>query len=115
MLMSILQRNACELLRHLEAGEISSVELTTACLERISATDDRVGAFLRVDEKRAIAQAAAIDAKRAKNQPVGRLGGLPVAVKDVLCERGPAHDLCLADAGRLSSPLRLDRRRQAQE
>jgi aspartyl-tRNA(Asn)/glutamyl-tRNA(Gln) amidotransferase subunit A len=86
--MSILQRTACELLRILETSEISSVELTTACLERISATDDRVGAFLRVDEKRALAQAAAVDAKRAKKQPVGRLGGLPVAVKDVLCERG---------------------------
>jgi aspartyl-tRNA(Asn)/glutamyl-tRNA(Gln) amidotransferase subunit A len=86
--MSILQRTACELRRSLEAGEISSVELTTACIERIAATDDRVGAFLRVDEKRALAQAAAIDARRAKKQPVGRLGGLPVAVKDVLCERG---------------------------
>jgi aspartyl-tRNA(Asn)/glutamyl-tRNA(Gln) amidotransferase subunit A len=88
MLMSILQRTARELLRRLEAGEISSVELTTACIERISATDDRVGAFLRVDEKRALAQAAAVDAKRAKKQPVGRLAGLPVAVKDVLCDRG---------------------------
>ena len=88
MLMSILQRTACELLRSLESGEISSVELTTACIQRISATDDRVGAFLRVDEKRALAQAAAVDARRAKKQPVGRLAGLPVAVKDVLCDRG---------------------------
>jgi aspartyl-tRNA(Asn)/glutamyl-tRNA(Gln) amidotransferase subunit A len=88
MLMSILQRTASELLRGLAAGEFSSVELTTACLERIAATDDRVGAFLRVDEKRALAQAAAIDARRAKKLPVGRLGGLPVAVKDLLCERG---------------------------
>jgi aspartyl-tRNA(Asn)/glutamyl-tRNA(Gln) amidotransferase subunit A len=86
--MPILHRTACELLRSLEAGEISSVDLTTACIERISATDDRVGAFLRVDEKRALAQAAAVDARRAKKQPVGRLAGLPVAVKDVLCDRG---------------------------
>jgi aspartyl-tRNA(Asn)/glutamyl-tRNA(Gln) amidotransferase subunit A len=86
--MSILHRTASELARKLAAGEISSVELTTACIERIAATDDRVGAFLRVDEKRALAQAAAIDAKRAKKQSVGPLAGLPVAVKDVLCERG---------------------------
>src|SRR3989304_3383829 len=86
--MSILQRTACELLGRLESGDVSAVELTTACLERISATDDRVGAFLRVDEKRALAQAAAVDARRAKKQPVGRLAGLPVAVKDLLCERG---------------------------
>src|SRR5262245_18810657 len=86
--MSILERTAGKLLRSLKAGEISAVELTAACLERISATDDRVGAFLRVDEKRALAEAAAVDAKRAKKQPLGKLAGLPVAVKDVLCERG---------------------------
>ena len=33
-------------------------------------------------------------------KPVGTLAGLPVAVKDVLCERGRADDLRLADAGR---------------
>jgi len=86
--MSILQRTASELRQSLESGDVSAVELTTACVERISATEDRVGAFLRVDEKRALAQAAAIDARRAKKQPVGRLAGLPVAVKDLLCERG---------------------------
>ena len=36
----------------------------------------------------ALEQAADIDARRAKRQPVGRLAGLPVAVKDILCERG---------------------------
>jgi aspartyl-tRNA(Asn)/glutamyl-tRNA(Gln) amidotransferase subunit A len=85
--MSILDRTASQLLRSLEAGQISAVELTTACIERIAATEDRVGAFLRVDEHRALTQAAAVDAKRAKQQPVGPLAGLPVAVKDVLCDR----------------------------
>ncbi len=86
--MSILQRTACELLRSLEAGELLSVELTQACLERIRATDHRVQAFLRVHEASALEQAAAVDARRAKQQSVGRLAGLPVALKDLLCQRG---------------------------
>jgi len=86
--MSILERNASELLRNLESGELSSVELTQASVDRIEATDGKVRAFLRVDAQKALAQAAAIDARRAKKQPVGPLAGLPVAVKDVLCERG---------------------------
>jgi aspartyl-tRNA(Asn)/glutamyl-tRNA(Gln) amidotransferase subunit A len=88
MLMSTLQRTACELVDSLHRGELSSVELTQACLDRIRAVDGRVGAFLRVDEQRALDQARTIDQRRAKKQPLGPLAGLPVAVKDVLCERG---------------------------
>jgi aspartyl-tRNA(Asn)/glutamyl-tRNA(Gln) amidotransferase subunit A len=84
----ILHQTATELLPELAAGRISSVELTKACLAQIHAADERVGAFLRVDEEGALAKAADVDARRAKKQPVGLLAGLPVAVKDVLCERG---------------------------
>src|SRR5207247_2119591 len=65
-----------------------SVELTKACLDRIAAVDSKVGAFLRVDRDRALEQAGQVDARRAAKQPVGRLAGLPIAVKDILCERG---------------------------
>jgi aspartyl-tRNA(Asn)/glutamyl-tRNA(Gln) amidotransferase subunit A len=86
--MSIFQESACEQLRRLQAGEISSVELTQACLDRISAVDGLVKAFLRVDGQRALAQAAEIDKRRAHKESVGPLAGLPVAVKDIFCERG---------------------------
>jgi aspartyl-tRNA(Asn)/glutamyl-tRNA(Gln) amidotransferase subunit A len=84
----ILHHTASQLLDELESGRVSAVELTKACLEQIHAADEQVGAFLRVDEAGALAQAANVDARRANKQPVGRLAGLPVAVKDVLCERG---------------------------
>src|SRR5262245_47827040 len=86
--MSLLLESACEQLRDLQAGTISSVELTQAYLDRISSVDGRVGAFLRVDGERALARAAEIDKRRASKQPVGLLAGLPVAVKDIFCERG---------------------------
>jgi len=86
--MSIIEQTATEQLCALQSRAISSVELAKACLDRIQAADPHVGAFLRVDADRALEQAAAVDARRAKGQPVGQLGGLPVAVKDILCERG---------------------------
>src|SRR5437870_662282 len=86
--MPLFQQTAAEHLRSLESGAISSVELTKEYLDRIAAVDNRVGAFLRVDAEAAIAQAANVDAKRAKQQPLGPLAGLPIAVKDVLCDRG---------------------------
>ncbi len=86
--MSLNHRSATQLLSLLEAGEISSVELTESYLQSIADVEPHVGAFLRVDADAALAQAKAVDARRAKGQSLGRLAGMPVAVKDVLCTRG---------------------------
>jgi aspartyl-tRNA(Asn)/glutamyl-tRNA(Gln) amidotransferase subunit A len=47
-----------------------------------------VNAFLNVDRERALAQARAVDDKRRRGERVGKLGGLPVAIKDVICTKG---------------------------
>jgi aspartyl-tRNA(Asn)/glutamyl-tRNA(Gln) amidotransferase subunit A len=88
MEMWLFQQTACEHLRNLVAGKISSMELTKVYIDRIAAVDQQVGAFLRVNADRALEQAADIDARRTKGQVLGPLAGLPVAVKDVLCQRG---------------------------
>jgi len=86
--MSLLRRSATELLAQLQARQISSVELTQAYLHQITSHDPQVKAFLRVDPQRALDRAAEIDRRRAAGQPVGKLAGLPVAIKDLLCTRG---------------------------
>ncbi len=88
--MSLVDSTATELLAKLDAGESSSVEITTAYLAEIKKHDGKIGAFLRVDADLALAQARRIDDRRSAGQPVGRLAGLPVALKDVLCTKGIA-------------------------
>lgn len=85
--MSLWEATAAELLARLDAGELSSVAVTEAFLSRIETLDGRVGAFVHVDGQAALAEAERVDRKRRLGLPVGRLGGLPVAVKDVLCVR----------------------------
>ncbi len=75
-----------ELLSLLSAGEITSVEVTQGYLDQISAEDGAVGAFLHADVDLALSKAAEVDRRRQANEPLGRLAGLPVAVKDVLCD-----------------------------
>src|SRR5438067_1327182 len=77
-----------DLLRAMERGEVRSEQLTAACLQVIHEHDRRIGAFLLLDEVGALVQARAIDARRARGEPLGSLAGLPVALKDVLCTRG---------------------------
>src|SRR5439155_20840153 len=50
--------------------------------------DSQIKAFLLVDPDTALARAKQIDDRRAAGQPVGKLGGLPVAIKDVICTQG---------------------------
>ena len=74
-----------ELATRLAAGEVSSVEATQACLDRIAAVDGKVKAFLRVDPEGSLLAARASDARRAAGKPLSALDGVPVAVKDLFC------------------------------
>jgi aspartyl-tRNA(Asn)/glutamyl-tRNA(Gln) amidotransferase subunit A len=84
---SLLELPAGDWLDQLTRGDLTSEQATTACLDRIAAVDDRIGAFLHVDAEGAITQARAIDARKKAGQPVGPLAGIPVSVKDVLVTR----------------------------
>ena len=77
-----------ELHQSLLSGEVTSIDLVRQSLDRITALDGRVKAFLKTDADSALAQAEAIDAKRKAGQPVGLLAGLPVALKDNICVTG---------------------------
>jgi aspartyl-tRNA(Asn)/glutamyl-tRNA(Gln) amidotransferase subunit A len=72
----------------LAAGQVSARQLTEACLARIAATEERVGAFLTVTGERALAAAAESDARRAAGRARGPLDGIPIAVKDLFLTRG---------------------------
>ena len=72
----------------LEAGDVSSVELTQAHLDRIAEVDPAVHAFLHVDADGALAQAGDADERRRAGNAQSRLDGIPIAVKDVLATRG---------------------------
>ena len=76
--------SASELAGRLSSGEVSSVEATQAHLDRISAVDGDVNAFLHVSTD-ALANAARIDERRAAGESLGELAGVPIAIKDVLC------------------------------
>lgn len=85
---NLLRLSAAEMAGKLRAGEVTSVELTQACLDRIHAIDSRVGAFLSVDDEGALATAREVDSKRAAGEELHRFAGVPIAVKDNMVTRG---------------------------
>jgi aspartyl-tRNA(Asn)/glutamyl-tRNA(Gln) amidotransferase subunit A len=84
----LIHLSAAELAATIAAGDVSAVEATRAHLDRISEVDDRVHAFLHIDEDGALAAAARVDDKRASGAPLGPLAGVPLALKDVFTTRG---------------------------
>jgi aspartyl-tRNA(Asn)/glutamyl-tRNA(Gln) amidotransferase subunit A len=84
----LVRRTASDLAGALAAGEVSSVELTAAHLDRIGDVDGDVHAFLHVDAEGALAAARASDRRRADGSAASALDGVPIAVKDVLVTEG---------------------------
>ena len=76
---------ATELLSKLSRREVSAVELTRASLNQIEKLDGTLKAFLSVDADGALAKAEDVDRRRAAGDSLGKLAGIPVAVKDNIC------------------------------
>jgi aspartyl-tRNA(Asn)/glutamyl-tRNA(Gln) amidotransferase subunit A len=73
--------------RLLKKKEISSQELTRAVLDRIDAVEKRVGAYITVDRKMALAQAKIADEEISRGN-ILPLTGIPLALKDLICTKG---------------------------
>lgn len=81
----LIHKTAKQLGDMIAAGETTSVEVTTAFLDRIEALNDRYNAFLHIDREGALAAAADIDAKIAAGERPSPLAGVPIGVKDNFC------------------------------
>lgn len=77
-----------ELRARLEAGDVSSAEVTEHVLRRIEALDEQLGAYLTVTADAALAAAKAADEARARGAQVHPLAGIPGSLKDNLCTAG---------------------------
>ena len=86
--MTNIHSTAADMASALAAKEISSVELTQQHLDRIASVDGKINAFLHIDNAGALEQAEAIDKKRASGEKLSPLAGVPIAVKDILAQKG---------------------------
>jgi len=74
-----------ELRDKLNNEEISPRDIIESVLQRIHQVDDRVRAFVTLDEENALQKADGLNRKELRQ---GRIAGLPFALKDLICTRG---------------------------
>jgi len=86
--MSIHTLSAYELHKSFCKGELKAEQIIQAYLDRIERYNKDVGAFLRTFDEKALSQAKALDEKFARGEKVGRLAGVPIALKDNMHIKG---------------------------
>jgi len=72
----------------LAAKKLTARELTAEFYKRIDARDAELNAYLALSPERAYAQADKIDGLIADGKALPPLGGVPIAIKDVISTRG---------------------------
>lgn len=76
-----------DLISQLNSGALTARQLTETHLDRIATLNGRLNAFVSVDPDGALQQADDIDRRRQTGEPVGRLAGLPIGIKDNICQK----------------------------
>jgi amidase len=87
---SVVERSIAELRSALETGEVTSVELVEAYLERIDRYDRagiKLNSVVELNPS-ALEEAAASDRRRAAGEPIGLLEGIPFTAKDSFMVKG---------------------------
>ena len=72
----------------IQERKTTSMSLVESFYSRIQKEDSAIGAYLTLTKERALEQADRIDRMAAEGKPLPPLGGVPVAIKDVMCTRG---------------------------
>ena len=70
------------------AGDFSAVEVATAFNANVAAAQAALNAFIVATPDMALAAAQATDARRAKGEPLGLMGGVPIGMKDLFATKG---------------------------
>lgn len=96
--------SALELRALLDAGDVSSVELTQALLDRRDAVDGRLNAMIHRFDEAALQAAREADARRARGEARGPLDGLPVTLKESIAT--PGTPVTLGVPHKLGDPAR---------
>jgi aspartyl-tRNA(Asn)/glutamyl-tRNA(Gln) amidotransferase subunit A len=80
--------SAYDIHQHFIHGETSAEAIVTHFLKRVEQYDQKVGAFLSVYHEKALQKARELDIRRRSGNHLGKMAGIPIAVKDNIHVKG---------------------------
>jgi len=84
----ILETPAWQVAEKIARQEVSSEEYTAATLERIGKIEPKIHAYITVLSETTLEKARAIDKQLKRGSKLGKIAGLPIAIKDNICVKG---------------------------
>ena len=85
---SLTQLGARQLRERFVAGDVGAREIVADHVDRAGEYDSQIGAFLEIYADEAFRRAEELQKRRDGGEPLGKLAGVPISIKDVLCHRG---------------------------
>lgn len=86
--LELFEKNAWELSEMLQNKKVSSEEITKSVFERIDNVENKVDAYVTLNEENAIARAKEIDEKISAGESISPLAGIPIGIKDNISTKG---------------------------
>ena len=80
--------NIKELVNKIQNKEISCEEVVSYYIKNIKEKEEIINAFILLQEEKALKKAKELDEKIAKGERMGKLAGIPIAIKDNICTNG---------------------------
>ena len=83
--MEILDFMAYELIEKIKNKELKIEEIIQQTFKRIESTESTLHSFVHLSKEEALKKAKKLDKDLANGKPIGKLYGLPIAIKDCIC------------------------------
>lgn len=92
--MEISRYMGYELIEKIKSKEITISEIIEQIIQQINHTEDKVHSFVHLDEKKAVEKAKDLDKQVKNGNNLGKLNGLPIAIKDLICVKNSPTTCC---------------------
>lgn len=85
--MELYSLSASEIAKKIKLKEVSIKEVLDNVFKRIDEVESKIDAYVTITKEYAYKRAEELQVKLDNGQDIGRLGGVPVSVKDLICTK----------------------------
>ena len=85
--MELYNLSLNQIAKKIKSKEVTIKEVLDSVYKRIEALDETLGAYITLTKDNAYKKAEYLQEKLDKNEDIGILGGVPIAIKDNICTK----------------------------